>query len=313
MSDEDLLLLADGEIASRRAVQAREHLSACWECRTRMGELERAIADFVHVHHAGFDPQLPPAAGPRALLKARLAEAATTSRRRAWYRHFDHESFKRRLAYACAAFFLVAFGAFLGIHSRHRVSISGSARLSPEPLPNRFLTPGVAVLVNREEVCAVEDNDPSWLIPASVQQQALREYGVGKSRTREYQLDYLIPPGLGGTGDIRNVWPEPYSSTVWNANAKDALESRLRKLVCQGQLGLSAAQHDIAIDWVSAYKRYFHTSEPPPEPVGRRGTNPGKLIMPRSLTGASGFTAESRADVPDLGVNFSSPRWALAG
>ncbi|HTV55878.1 MAG TPA: hypothetical protein VMI06_13320 [Terriglobia bacterium] len=275
LSDEDLLLLADGELASRRAVQAREHLTVCWDCRTRMGDLERAIADFVHMHRDTLDPQLPPAAGPRALLKARLAESVTILPPTPWYRVFESVFSRRIRSYVCAALLLVALGGWAGSYLTRRHSNHALAQLGPELLPNKSLTPGVAVLVNRERVCAAGDNDPSWMIPSSVQQQALSEYGVGKSEAGEYQLDYLIPPGLGGTGDLRNVWPEPYSSTVWNARAKDALESRLRELVCQGQLGLPEAQHDLATDWISAYKRYFHISKPPWNQLGWLWDAPG--------------------------------------
>ncbi len=74
VSDEELLLLEDGELPLSRSTEIRSHLEACWSCRTRVKEIEDTIVDFVHVHHAEFDPQLPPIAGPRALLKARLAE-----------------------------------------------------------------------------------------------------------------------------------------------------------------------------------------------------------------------------------------------
>jgi len=45
-------------------------------------------------------------------------------------------------------------------------------------------------------------------------------------------------------------------------DAKDALESRLHQLVCQGKINLVTAQRDLATDWISAYKRYFHTDRP---------------------------------------------------
>ena len=107
-----------------------------------------------------------------------------------------------------------------------------------------------------------EDNDPNWLIPSPVREKALQEYGVGRTQAEQYQMDYLIPPSLGGTEDIGNLWPEPYSESLWNARAKDALENRLREMVCAGQLDLAAAQHDLATDWISAYKKYFHTDQP---------------------------------------------------
>jgi hypothetical protein len=90
----------------------------------------------------------------------------------------------------------------------------------------------------------------------------LQEYGVAGAQTQGYELDYLISPQLGGTDDIRNLWPEPELSTAWNADAKDALEGRLHQLVCQGKINLATAQRDLATDWISAYKQYFHTDRP---------------------------------------------------
>src|SRR5277367_2816643 len=79
ISDQDLLRSVDGELPGSRARQVRAHLTACWLCRTRLVELEATIADFVHAHRRTLDPQLPPAAGPRALLQSRLAAAANKS------------------------------------------------------------------------------------------------------------------------------------------------------------------------------------------------------------------------------------------
>jgi hypothetical protein len=45
---------------------------------------------------------------------------------------------------------------------------------------------------------------------------------------------------------------------------KNSLEELLHQLVCAGKLDLSTAQHDIAADWIAAYKKYFHTDRPLP-------------------------------------------------
>lgn len=37
-----------------------------------------------------------------------------------------------------------------------------------------------------------------------------------------------------------------------------------------GKLDLPTAQHEIATDWISAYKEYFHTDAPLAEHEGRR-------------------------------------------
>ena len=69
-------------------------------------------------------------------------------------------------------------------------------------------------------------------------------------------------PELGGTADPKNLWPERYASPVWSARVKDQLEDLLPTLVCQGRLDLGTAQRDIAVDWIVAYKKYFHTDRP---------------------------------------------------
>ena len=49
---------------------------------------------------------------------------------------------------------------------------------------------------------------------------------------------------------------------MWNARVKDALEDRLREMVCEGSLDLMEAQQEIAVNWIAAYKKYFHTETP---------------------------------------------------
>ena len=43
---------------------------------------------------------------------------------------------------------------------------------------------------------------------------------------------------------------------------KDALEDHLREMVCGGQLDLKTAQREMAVNWIEAYKKYFHTDRP---------------------------------------------------
>ena len=87
-------------------------------------------------------------------------------------------------------------------------------------------------------------------------------YGVTPPQPDAYEVDYLITPELGGATDIRNLWPEPYGNTVWNAHVKDQLEDLLHEKVCRGDLDLATAQHDISTDWIAAYRKYFHVERP---------------------------------------------------
>jgi hypothetical protein len=80
---------------------------------------------------------------------------------------------------------------------------------------------------------------------------SMKAYG-DRGPLRDYEYDHLIPLELGGAAnDKRNLWPEAGASP----NPKDALEDRLRSMVCADQLTLAAARREIAVDWVSAYRR----------------------------------------------------------
>ncbi len=92
--------------------------------------------------------------------------------------------------------------------------------------------------------------------------EVFRRHGIANPVAGAYELDYLIPPELGGARDDRNLWPQPYRAEPWNAHAKDALEDHLRRLVCEGKLDLRVAQEEIANDWTVAYRKYFATDQP---------------------------------------------------
>jgi hypothetical protein len=125
------------------------------------------------------------------------------------------------------------------------------------PLPNPRLTPGAARLVALSTLCSAPQAVDDLPVPGSVRQQVLSEYGIRHAPRADYQIDYLIAPGLGGTSDIRNLWPEPRFHTRWNAAAKDQLEGFLHQSVCSGKMPLTMAQRELAGDWISAYTKYF--------------------------------------------------------
>ena len=68
----------------------------------------------------------------------------------------------------------------------------------------------------------------------------------------DYEYDHFVPLELGGaTNDPRNLWPEPGASP----NPKDAVEDELRQEVCDGQMSLAQAQHEIVTNWVRLAQR----------------------------------------------------------
>ena len=244
--DPDLLLAADGELPPVRADQIRDHLAECPSCRLRDAGLRQTVADVVQAQHQYFDPQLPPMEVSKSRLQARLAQGPETAPPR------------HRLEWAAAVIVLVGVSAvWYGWTER------GARAPETEIAPAAVWTPGSVSALTRDAVCSAPGGEaPSPLVSASVAREVFRRYGIRNPRPRSYELDYLIPPALGGTSDPRNLWPQPYSAGVWNARVKDALEDRLRTLVCEGKLELAAAQRDLASDWIAAYKKYFRTGTP---------------------------------------------------
>lgn len=77
----------------------------------------------------------------------------------------------------------------------------------------------------------------------------MERYGVGGQSTKDFEEDHLIALELGGApSDPLNLWPEPGASP----NAKDSVEDKLRRLVCNRQMPLSDAQQRIATNWTTA-------------------------------------------------------------
>jgi hypothetical protein len=138
-------------------------------------------------------------------------------------------------------------------------AVSSSER-GAEPDPR--LTPGATRRVAISDVCSMAHEVVVGEVSTALRQEVLQKYAIVNAQASDYEIDYLIAPGLGGVEDIHNLWPEPHTSRRWNAYVKDALEEHLHQLVCAGELDLSTAQRDIATDWIAAYKKYFHTDRP---------------------------------------------------
>jgi hypothetical protein len=266
LSDQELLLAADGELPARRASQVYAHLAACWDCRARMAEIEGTIADFARAHRQNLDPQLPPIDGPRVLLRAQLAQLASKPPVSSWRWMFQSRSPVRAVALVGVALIVLFAAAMVGrIFWQHSALRGVDAALiaSEHGLePDHSLTPGATRRVTVSDVCAMAHEEVVGEVSTVLRQEVFQEYGITNAHADEYEIDYLIAPGLGGVEEIHNLWPESYTSRTWNAHVKDDLEERLHQMVCAGKLDLSTAQRDIATDWIAAYKKYFHTDRP---------------------------------------------------
>jgi hypothetical protein len=274
LSDEEILLFIDRELSSRGQVRARDHLDECQSCSGRRAELEGALTDFSRIHEENVSSLDSNVFRSRSLLKTRIAESASRSHRGWASGLLGVGSMSRQLACAGVALMIVGAGYWVMHEFKWKDRGAQSMEYQAFALPRRTLTPGAVVPVAVDALCGTSavDNDPP--VNMTLQQAVFKEYGLPNSSRVAYELDYLITPALGGSDDIKNLWPQPYSST-WNARVKDQLEDHLHELVCQGQVQLTTAQKEIATDWISAYKRYFNTDKPQPNPANLAESHAG--------------------------------------
>ena len=130
--------------------------------------------------------------------------------------------------------------------------------LAAQNLPDRHLTPGGTVPVTLDQICTIGYSRTVRNVPVEEKREVFRRYGV-QYVPKTYEVDHLIPLEIGGSNSIENLWPQPLRGE-FSARMKDALENRLRWMVCNGDLTLKQAQDWIAQDWISAYRDVFaHT------------------------------------------------------
>src|SRR5262249_42474770 len=142
LSDRELIMAMDGELRPNDANRVESHLEACWTCRSRKADLEQAIVDFVHLHQTSLDSGLPSSDGPRAMLKARLAEMAE-SRPSPWWQPMKLGRSGWLAAATCGLLLALLAG------NRFLAEPHPSVVLAA---PNPVLTPGAAVLENPSEL-----------------------------------------------------------------------------------------------------------------------------------------------------------------
>jgi hypothetical protein len=258
LSDEAMLSIIDGELPARRQTRAERHLSSCAACRARRVQVERMLVDVSACHSLEAHRPLPSAASARARLATRLAHESARSSE--WFGPFAVPVSGHQLLSGAFVLFVVVAGAvMLPRPSRSPLATDANGLFL---LPRPELTPGAAAPVALRDICEPDRQSRTQPVRAAVHQAVFAGYGADYRRATDYELDYLITPELGGVADARNLWPQPFARTPWNAYVKDELERFFHQQVCIGTLDLAAVQREMASDWIAAYKRHFKTSTP---------------------------------------------------
>lgn len=121
-------------------------------------------------------------------------------------------------------------------------------------LPDSGCTPG-AIFTNAtvQQICTSGYSSSVRNVPQSEKNKVYAEYGIASHQTGQYEVDHLISLELGGSNDISNLWPEAANPKP-GFHEKDKVENYLHSQVCSGAMTLADAQHEIATNWLAAYK-----------------------------------------------------------
>ena len=180
-------------------------------------------------------------------------------------------------------------------------------------LPDPKLTPGATLPVTPQDICVPGYSRKVRNVPAGVKRQVYAEYGITRHKPGDYEVDHLISLQLGGSNSVRNLWPQSFRTRPWNARVKDALENRMHADVCRGRVGLASAQHDIAADWIAAYKKYFHTDRPLSQGGGGRRSQPSASEADPDDTQGEEAAPGSPAAGGQVWVNLKSGKYFRPG
>ena len=124
-------------------------------------------------------------------------------------------------------------------------------------VPDPTITPGAVRTTDVGEICSHGTRQLRYW-SRDRDDRIMAEYGLPTGAHPDFEIDHLVPLGIGGADDDRNLGQsrgriEPQ----WNAETKDRLEWRMRELICAGELDVREAQRMMEDDWVDAYGRFF--------------------------------------------------------
>jgi hypothetical protein len=124
-------------------------------------------------------------------------------------------------------------------------------------LPDRACSPGAIYSdEDQTQLCTPSYAARVRRLPLTGANAVFNEYNIPPTKRRQYKIDRLVPPDLGGSNDIANLRPQGTSGH----RAKEKLEAKLYQLLCSNQFGLKTVQRAIASNWIVLYNHIFTIS-----------------------------------------------------
>src|SRR5258708_7262832 len=100
IEEERLIAFLDGETETESQHEMQAHLESCWDCRSRLSNVERSIENFLQLRQDKLmPPELPPSGPSLELFRERLTAHRTLTPAASFFKiHFpDVRSFSRHL------------------------------------------------------------------------------------------------------------------------------------------------------------------------------------------------------------------------
>lgn len=135
--------------------------------------------------------------------------------------------------------------------------VSSSYAAERENRPDPMLTPGDIVTTDKTLVCMKGFSKMIRRTTSEMKRKTYRAYEL--RNTKANKIDHLVPLSLGGADTMKNLWPSDFNAAHHDADDKDRLELKIRKLVCTGKLSVSKGQKLFLDDWHDAYDTYCST------------------------------------------------------
>lgn len=159
---------------------------------------------------------------------------------------------------ALVQFIIAPIGRRVAITCALLLNFAYPAYASDPALPDPKLTPGAVLTTDTATVCRPGYSKSVRHTSGQLKHQIYAEYGIDRN-AGHYEIDHLIPLGIGGADTRENLWPESHDTHPWNAEVKDRLENYLHVEICIGHIPLAGAQKAIAVNWIAAYLKYFES------------------------------------------------------
>ncbi len=155
---------------------------------------------------------------------------------------------------ATAALLIVLVGGLAGACASASAPEGGDA-IGSAIMPDPTLTPGAVASTDVNEICVSGYARRARDVSTATKNAVYAEYHIAAHRSGEYEIDHLVPLGIGGSNDMKNLWPQPTDPRPGRLE-KDGLKDELHKRICDHSVDVRTAQQDVAVDWVAAYRKY---------------------------------------------------------